>query len=311
MNGQKIGLWIPPRESLASPITADSPAVVVSPICQLIHENLRDLGIECYDNLDIRKAILKNNKVYVDGFCMSDLDHFIWMGYIDRAIDSYPAEVLRVLEFNVKVYNSNSFYSVATDKFTAFSLLHQHGIPVSEIYLVNQDNAESLRPLFEESSFLLKPRRAGFGLGIIKVDRFSQFLDILDYHPKRSYYLEKFYPNDIEDWIGVTVMNGRALYGFRKKSEKVSGWKVFDRSKVGGKVNYVELSPEIEDMALRIGEILGGSFYGLDFIKTDEGYKVVDINCFPGIYHDFITELDLPIADIFLGMLEVPQKALV
>jgi len=309
MYKQKIGLWIPPRASMNVPIAVDTPAVVHAANRRLFNDYLQTLGVEIYDNLDIRKAIIKDNKVWLGDFCMSELDHFIWMGYIDRDLDSYPLEVLRVLEFNVKVYNSHAFYSVATDKFTSFSLLHQHGIPVSEIFLVNPKNAEELEPLFEEHSCLLKPRRAGFGLGIIKVDKFSQFLDILDYNPKKSYYLEKFYPNDMSDWVGVTVMNGKALYGYRKKSEKISGWKVFDRSKKGGKVDYVKLSPEIEEMSIKIGNILGGSFYGLDFIKTAEGYKVVDINCFPGIYHSFIEALNIPLEEIFFDMLNVPVLA--
>ncbi len=90
---------------------------------------------------------------------------------------------------------------------------------------------------------------------------------------------------------------------FGKKIEKISGWKVYDRNKTGGKIDYVPLTPEIESVALKIGEILGANFYGLDFIKTAEGYKVVDINCHPGIYFDLIQELELPIAELFFKML--------
>lgn len=44
---------------------------------------------------------------------------------------------------------------------------------------------------------------------------------------------------------------------------------------------------------------MGGTCYGLDFIKTSEGYKVVDINCSPGIYYNFIQDLNIQIAEIF------------
>lgn len=307
----KVGLWIPPREHLNHTIDEDNPANIDASICKLLYKQLDDSGIIYYDNLDFRKAIIKNHQVYINDFCMSELDHFIWMGDIDRHLNSYHLEVLRVLELSVKVHNSYSFYSIATDKFSAFSILHKYDIPVSDLFLVTQENVTFLEPYFEDNTFLLKPRRSGWGLGIVKVDRFDQLRDILEYHPKKNYYLEKFYPNDMADWTGVSVVNGTVLYGFRKKIEKISGWKVYDREKTGGKIDYVELSPELKSISLRIGEILGANFYGLDFIKTSEGYKVVDINCHPGIYNELIQERNIPIEELFFDMLKLPKKQLV
>ena len=168
----------------------------------------------------------------------------------------------------------------------------------------DRTNIDLLEPLFNgDTSFLLKPRRGSWGIGIVKVDSFSQLRDIIEYHSKKSYYLEKFYPNDMKDWIGVSVINGKLIYGFRKNHEKITGWKVYDRNRTGGKITYVKPNKEVEQVALKIGEILGASYYGLDFIKTVEGYKVVDINCHPGIYYDLIQELKLPIAEMFFKML--------
>lgn len=127
---------------------------------------------------------------------------------------------LRVLELSVNVHNPYSFYNAATDKFTAFSILHKYGIPVSDLFLVTQENVDYLEPLFKDNAYLLKPRRSGWGLGIVKVDKFSQLRDIIEYHHKKNYYLKKFYPNDMADWTGVSVVNGMALYGFRKKNRK-------------------------------------------------------------------------------------------
>ena len=280
-NTLKLGLWIPPRENQLQVMNVDNPANIDIDIYKAFLDFLDQAGISYYENLDFRKAHIQNHQVFIDNFCLSNLDHFVWMGDIDRHLNSYHLEVLRVLEFSTKVHNPHSFYHVATDKFSAFSILHQHGIPVSEIYLINQNNIDFLAPLFENHSFLLKPRRGGWGIGIVKIDRFSQFRDIIEYQSRKNYYLEKFYPNDLKDWIGVSVVNGKVLYGFRKKSNKIAGWKVYDKNKTGGQVVYVNPGKEIEAIALKIGQILGANYYGLDFIKTKEGYKVVDINCHP------------------------------
>jgi glutathione synthase/RimK-type ligase-like ATP-grasp enzyme len=121
-------------------------------------------------------------------------------------------------------------------------------------------------------------------------------------------FLSSSMPNDLKNWTGVSVVNGTIIYGFRKNTSKISGWKVYDENKTGGDVTYVKPNKEIETIALKIGEILGANFYGLDFIKTAEGYKVVDINCSPGIYYDLIQDLDIPIAELFFKSMKITSN---
>ncbi len=300
----KIGLWIPPRRDLSQAMNEDNPGNIDQRLYDLYIAYLDDLGVNYTNNLDFRDANIQNHRILLqNGVCLNDFDHYIWMGDLDRHIDSYQLEVLRVLELSTKVHNPYSFYNVATDKFTAFSILHSHGIPVSELYLVSQNNHELLEEKFKESSFLIKPRRSSWGIGIIKVDKYTQLRDIIEYNGGKQFYLEKFYPNDMKDWLGLTVFNGTVLYGFRKRHEKIAGWKVYDKHQTGGQADYVKPSPEIEAIAKKIGEVLGANYFGLDLIKTSEGYKVVDINCHPGVYFDMIEELKLPIAELFFKML--------
>lgn len=302
-NQLKIGLWLPPRKNLNASITMENPAHIDARLYDLFLEYLNEKECDYVEDLDFRKAFIKNNQVFIGEFCLSDLDHFVWMGMIDRSLDSYHLEILRVLSLSVKVHNSYEFFNLATDKFSTFSLLHQHGIPLPELYLVSSDNFEVLKPLFADASFLLKPRRSSFGIGIVKMDNYELFRDVAEYHRQKNFYLERFYKNDLNEWTGITVFNGKVLYGFRKKSSKIDGWKVYDKDSLGGQTIYVKPNAEIEAISLKIGELLGANYYGLDFIKTEEGYKVVDINCSPGIYYDFMMDLDIPVAELFFKML--------
>ncbi|KPA12714.1 30S ribosomal protein S6 modification enzyme RimK [Candidatus Magnetomorum sp. HK-1] len=267
----KIGLWIPQREDLHTSMTQNNPAFMDVRIYKLLLDYLNERNVDYIENLDFRKAIIKKHQVFINDFCLSDLDHFIWMGMLDRSWDSYHLEVLRVLELSVTVHNPYSFYNVATDKFSVFSYLHTYNVPVPELYIVNPNNFQSLEPLFEHSSFLLKPRRSDFGMGIIKLDNYAQFRDIVEYYSNKHYYLEKFYKNDLSQWRGVTVLNGHVLYSFRKKSSKIADWKVYDRKRLGGETIYMKPNREIEAIALEIGDILGANYFGLDFIKTASG----------------------------------------
>ncbi len=89
----KIGLWIPPRESQNDKMDVDNPANIDVAICNRFYKYLDELGVEYYSNLDFRKAIIKNHQIFIGDFCLNDLDHFIWMGDIDRHLDSYHLEV--------------------------------------------------------------------------------------------------------------------------------------------------------------------------------------------------------------------------
>lgn len=42
------------------------------------------------------------------------------------------------------------------------------------------------------------------------------------------------------------------------------------------------IEPEVEAAARLVGELLGLSCYGVDFIATPEGWRLVDVNAFPG-----------------------------
>lgn len=302
---KKVGLWLPPRKDLSASITPDKPAHIDSRIYELFLEYLKMQNVELFENLDFRKAFVSNHEVFLDNFNLSELDYFIWMGMLDRSFDSYHLEVLRVLGFSTIVCNSYEFYNIATDKFSAFSLLHKYKVPVSELYLINLESIESLKPLFKENTFLLKPRRSAFGQGIVKLEGFSQLRDVAEFHRQKNYYIEKYYENDLSEWTGVTVCNGEVLYGFRKKQAKISGWKVYDKDSLGGETIFVEPTTEMINIALRIGKILKANYFGLDFIKTKTGYRVVDINCSPGLYFDFIEDLKIPIAEKFFKMLNL------
>lgn len=300
----KIGLWIPPRDDISKSITMENPAHIDARIYELFLNYLNNQKhISYFENLDFRNAVINNHKVYIDDFCLSDLDHFFWMGMTDRSYDSYHLEVLRCLEMTTKIHNSYSFFNLATDKFSTFSLLHKYKLPVPELYLINKTNLDYLKPKFENKTFLLKPRRSSFGKGIIKIDTYEQFRDIAEYHDQKHYYLEQFYENNLNEWTGITSFNNNILYGFRKKASKISGWKVYDKDSIGGETIIVKPNSEIKEITKRIGTVLGANYFGLDFIKTDEGYKVVDINCSPGIYWDFINTLNIPVAEYFFQML--------
>ena len=40
--------------------------------------------------------------------------------------------------------------------------------------------------------------------------------------------------------------------------------------------------PELVDLVRRCGKLFGLELYGVDLVRTPQGYSVIEVNCFPG-----------------------------
>lgn len=85
--------------------------------------------------------------------------------------------------------------------------------------------------------------------------------------PDRAYMLERYYENDIEDWVGTTLINGELMYGYKKGPPKVdvlgrSGLKVYDSKQTGGEVVRCDVSEAQAREALKAYGALGAEIIG-------------------------------------------------
>jgi hypothetical protein len=145
---------------------------------------------------------------------------------------------------------------------------------------------------------------------VLFVDNFTTLRDVVGYidsettegrvrgvpssGPARSYLLERFYPNDPEDWLGVTVAEHEVVYGFRKTPERHVrwndfAWKVYDAGRGGGAVEHREVPAAHAALALRAHRAFGLPLLGLDVIRHEGEPIVVDVNTGPALYPDLFT----------------------
>jgi len=52
---------------------------------------------------------------------------------------------------------------------------------------------------------------------------------------------------------------------------------------MGGSIKPVEITEELEDLALRCAQAIGGDIVGVDILPSKEGYYVIETNAVPGI----------------------------
>ena len=299
----KLGLWLPHRPHLR-PVSADEPGIFLTPVARAITSALKR-RFKVHENLDFRRASVVNEKVLVGSFDLSSLDGFLWFSHIEKGSDGHEIQVLEALErAGVAVINSPGGLRIGLDKFKTSSYLKSKGIPVPEFALIPSDDLERAGDLLDVwGELLLKPRYGAFGVGIVRVSDRQALLDVLDYVSAEDYYLERFYENDLSEWCGINVIDGRVMHGYGKKPSKISGWKVHDRGKRGGGLVLREPSMQRTKIAEKTAKATGLSFFGIDIIRSIEGKDyVIDLNTFPGLYPDILKKARTDIGKAFSRM---------
>jgi len=264
-----------------------------------------DKSIKYLGNVDLEKLRISGNKFSCNGTDLAKVDLFFWY---DLGVRKFLGD-LKKLPKNVKVLKNPKSFEIVADKFLAHSLLKRNGLPVADFALIDYNDLPRMRKIIRRwKTILIKPRLGNFGRGIIKVCEFETFRDIAGYlkmeHKQKDIFIERFYENDIDKWISTTVINGEVVYGYRKKKEKFAGWKVYDIKAKGGGAYYIDPAP-VKKFAEKAAKLLDRSIVGFDFIKTREGYKIVDENNFPGFYPDAFREagkdVSILIADLIIS----------
>ncbi len=165
-----------------------------------------------------------------------------------------------------RVLNPYSCCLAARDKIVASERLRTANIPTPRSWLTG--NLIQLRHVVTELPLVVKPYIGGRGKDV-HIVRHPDELAALPPN-QRQWLVQELIPGPGED-LKVYVI-GNEVFGLRKPSTPTS-------SRTSGRPCAV--SSEVRDIALRCGQALGLSLYGVDVIESPDGPVVVDVNYFP------------------------------
>lgn len=148
-------------------------------------------------------------------------------------------------------------------------LLADRGVPVPDAFLTGDARVLSA-VLRAKGSLIVKPYRGRHGLGVRVVRSEDELLALPA--AKVGLYAELFKSGDGYD-RKVYVVGDRV---YASKKAFASGESFLQDAEA------VEITPEMRDIAVRCGEIIGLQVYGVDMIQSDDGLWVIDVNGFPG-----------------------------
>jgi len=312
---KKIGIYLPikdgskPRDPINNPgiIDKDSKIKIINKI------KSKFPNYEIIDHMDFKDFSIMNNDVIYKNTPLK-LDIYFWYSNLPLSYDSRHLHVLKHLTKTCKVIQNPFAEEIGIDKFKAHLLLSQNNINIVDYAFISSNNIDFAKILLIKwGKVVVKPRLGNYGVGVMLIDNFSTLRDLLGIlketqkESEVELLIERFYPNEIKKWTSITVFKNKAIYGYRKKISKFAdGWKVFDDNKISGDpstVDYINPPAQLKKEAEKASRVMKADVIGFDFIKTKEGYKIVDENTRPGLYDHCFKKAKIPIEDAFVSLL--------
>jgi ribosomal protein S6--L-glutamate ligase len=155
------------------------------------------------------------------------------------------------------------------NKIITSRLLRAAGVPAPATWVIG--DAAELEPVVAERPLIVKPVHGHRGAGVHLVRDAPQLHAAIEAAGDALVIVQEHIPGTGED-LKVYVV-GDQVFAVRKPFSELS-------FTVPGRP--VPVTPQVREIALRCGEAMGLSLYGLDVIESPDGPVVVDVNYFPG-----------------------------
>ena len=166
---------------------------------------------------------------------------------------------------NIRVFNNSCVNKLANDKYLTYEFLFDHDFPCIQTHLdiesVNHFPAimKSVSGHGGEEVFLIEDRDD------------PQYKTILKENPDLKFIYQEFMPNDGD--VRVYVLNHKVVIAIKRQNPH----NYRNNFSLGGKVSVYELSEEMEQEAIRVSELLEADFIGVDFLLTENGFAINEI----------------------------------
>jgi len=193
----------------------------------------------------------------------------------------YRVDALHWLENRgVRVVNSPRAIERSVDKFYTTTLLHDAGLLVPETVVCErvEDAMVAVRSM---GDVVIKPIFGSLGHGMVRVSdpdvalRVVRALDQI----RSVFYVQRAIDHSGRD-LRVFVVGGRVLGAIERRAP-AGEWRT--NVAIGGSATAVDISPEIERVALRAAAAVGADYAGVDVLPARDGaLYVLEVNGIPG-----------------------------
>ena len=263
----KIGILSESRDWVTSQLERVMKELNITPVY------IKPSGITSYIGMDIKFEHRKEDILDLDAIFLRDL------GSINNY---YRYDVIKYIEHYIPVINPSEALENCGNKFKTSALLDIHRVPHPKT-VVTEDINKAMEWIEKFEDCVLKPIFGNGGKGIYRLKNKSLItkLNLLNDY-KRRYgviYIQEFINTPGEEYrdIRAFVVGDEVVACMYRISDN---W--ITNIRQNGRPVRCEITPEIEDIALRAKKALGILYGGVDIIEGEDGsLKVLEVNGAP------------------------------
>ena len=160
----------------------------------------------------------------------------------------------------IKTFNNVLTNKTANDKYLTYEFLKQNNLPYIETSLD-----------FSKFPCIMKSVSGHGGQEVFFVKDLEAVNQIKSEHPNLKFIYQEFFENDGD--VRIYILNGEPVVAIKRKSNK----DYRNNYSLGGEVELYEPSKEMVDAAVKIANLLKADFIGVDFLLTESGFKIIEI----------------------------------
>jgi RimK family alpha-L-glutamate ligase len=209
--------------------------------------------------------------------CQALLVRTIPTGSLEQIIFRMDA-LHRLEKLGVRTINSASGIERTVDKYYTSFLLADAGIPTPRT-LVAEDFEAALTACREMGDVVIKPLFGSEGKGLVRAsDEETAYRVLRAWELNRYiYYIQEYLPHFQQD-IRAFVVGEKVVAAMVRRG---TGWKT--NFSQGAELASIQLSPAMEELALKSTHLLGLDYAGVDLMPAENGKTyVIEINSIPG-----------------------------
>ena len=223
-------------------------------------------------------------------FCLSDLLRQPYDAYVLKTVSNGPGlSILEAAEAaGIPVINSSRSIRQVRDKAVAVAFAHAQGIPMPTTYFITHPDLLAQIPA-EHFPLVVKPTYGSSCRDIYYVSNSSELTTFPVNTGNGGFWLAQHYEEN-RGFDTKLYVAGTEVFAVAKRSPLHPDIEV--------EKHRITITPALQALALRVGELFGLDIYGLDVVETERGPMVVDINDFPSFAN--IPEVEATVAHCLL-----------
>ncbi len=203
---------------------------------------------------------------------------------IGASVTSIGASVISQFEnMNVFVAANAAALIEARDKLRCLHRLAQHGIQIPKtLFVASGQNMQAAVSQLGGLPVVVKLLEGTHGIGVILAETFRTVESTVEAFQRLNnrVMLQEFIREARGRDVRVLVVNNQVVASMERQARPGEFRSNLHR---GGSARQVKLTPEEQELAVRVVQIMGLHVGGVDFLRSERGPLIMEVNASPGL----------------------------